>query len=52
MVRERNELMTPILMVQWAFWGMLSLILLGIGIAILEALVIAGLTTRRKPVDK
>ena len=42
--------MTPILMVQWAFWGMLSLILLGIGVAIFEALVIAGMTTRRRTV--
>jgi hypothetical protein len=40
--------MTPILMVQWAFWGMLSLILLGIGVAIFETLVIAGMTTRRR----
>ena len=42
--------MTPILMVQWAFWGLLSLILLGIGVAIFEALVIAGMTTRRRTV--
>lgn len=41
--------MTPILMVQWAFWGMLSLILLGLGVGSFLALIGEAIKTLRKP---